>query len=71
MEILLYSKLLFRYRERTFSDEEVLANVYSKAAWIFARILIRKNRKREALELCIRSEELLISNYRINELYFV
>lgn len=62
MEILLYSKLLFRYMERTFSDEEVLANVYSKAAWIFARILISKNRKREALELCIRSEELLISN---------
>lgn len=62
MEILPYSKLLIRYIERTFSDEEVLANVYSKAAWIFAKAFISKNRKREALELCVRSEELLTGN---------
>lgn len=62
MEILPYKKLLLHYIERIFSDEEVLANVYSKAVWVFANVLIRENRKREALELCVSGEKLLTGN---------
>lgn len=62
MEILPYKKSLFRYMEHIFSDEEVFANVFSKAVWVFAKVLIRENRKREALELCVKGKELLTGN---------
>lgn len=57
-----YSEDVLRYIEYTFSDEEVLANVYSKAAWIFIEGLEKENRIRDTLHLCIKSVELLTKN---------
>ncbi|MBD5495936.1 MAG: helix-turn-helix transcriptional regulator, partial [Lachnospiraceae bacterium] len=57
-----YGEEVLRYIEYTFSDEEVLANVYSKAAWVFIEALEKENRTRDALHLCIKSIELLTGN---------
>ncbi len=62
MNILEYSEEILHYIEYSFSDDEVLANLYSKAAWIFVKELKRKNRIKEALLLCIKSVELLTGN---------
>lgn len=62
MEILQYSEEILRYIEYTFSDEEVLANIYCKAVWIFVKELKRENRIQEAMLLCVKSVDLLTEN---------
>lgn len=53
---------ILRYIEYTISDEEALANLYSKAAWIVIEELEKENRISEALSLCIKSVEILTEN---------
>lgn len=62
MNILQYSEEILHYIEYSFSDDEVLANLYSKAVWIFVKELKKKNRIKEALLLCAKSVELLTGN---------
>ena len=57
-----YSEEVLHYIEYNFSDEEVLANVYSKAAWVFIEALEIENRTSDALHLCVKSIELLTGN---------
>lgn len=57
-----YGEKIFDYIRRTFDDEEALANIYGKAAWIFMREYVREGKWVEAAGIGIRAMEILTSN---------
>jgi len=62
IDLTLYGDKILDYIRRTFDDEEVLANLYGKAAWIFMRELVRKEKVIEAAGIGIRAVDILTSN---------
>lgn len=57
-----YGEKIFDYIRCTFDDEESLANIYGKAAWIFMREYVRERKWVEAAGIGIRAMEILTSN---------
>lgn len=57
-----YGEKIFDYIRRTFDDEEALANIYGKAAWIFMREYVREGKWVEAAGIGIRAMDILTSN---------
>ena len=57
-----YGEKIFDYIRRTFDDEESLANIYGKAAWIFMREYVREGKWVETAGIGIRAMEILTSN---------
>lgn len=58
----LYRTKILDYIQYTFDDEEVLANVYGKASWIFMRELMREGKNIEAAGIGIRAVDVMTSN---------
>ncbi|MCM1047510.1 MAG: helix-turn-helix transcriptional regulator [Clostridiales bacterium] len=61
-DMTLYGEKIFDYIRRTFDDEESLANIYGKAAWIFMQEYVREGKWVEAAGIGIRAMEILTSN---------
>ncbi|MBQ7360508.1 MAG: helix-turn-helix transcriptional regulator [Lachnospiraceae bacterium] len=61
-DILKYNDSILVYIEYNFTDEEVKANVYSKAAWLFAEEHVKNGEFLQALVPCLKSERLLTEN---------
>lgn len=57
-----YSGVVTNYIEYNYRDEEVRANVYTKAAWLFAKEYIKRENYSAAYELCKRGIDLLTDN---------
>lgn len=53
---------LLRYIQRTCQDEEVLANIYSKAAWILGNMELKGQNPKEALWYTLQGEKRLAEN---------
>lgn len=62
IDVLEYREKILNYIRYTFSDEEVLANLYGKASWIFMKEFIKKGRKVEAARIGIHTIDILVSN---------
>lgn len=57
-----YGEKIFDYIRRTFDDEETLANIYGKVAWVFMREYVMERKWVEAAGIGIRTMEILTSN---------
>lgn len=57
-----YRTKILDYIQYAFDDEEVLANVYGKASWIFMRELMREEKNIEAAGIGIKAVNVLVSN---------
>lgn len=55
-------KRILRYIERICTDEEVLANVYSKAVWVFGSLAIKQDNHYEAIWYTLQGEKILVEN---------
>ncbi len=55
-------KQLLRYIQRTCQDEEVLANIYSKAAWVLGNMELKRQNPKEALWYTLEGEKRLAEN---------
>lgn len=55
-------KRMLQYIEQLCQDEEVAANVYSKAAWVFGTAAMKQKNWREALWYTLQGEKLLADN---------
>ena len=53
---------LLQYIDRTYEDQEVKANVYSKAAWVMGTLAILKKEWQEALWYTLQGEAVLAEN---------
>lgn len=61
-EIALYGTKILDYIRRTFDDDEVLANLYGKVAWIFMKELIKEEKVIEAAGIGIQAVDVLTAN---------
>lgn len=55
-------KRILQYIERVCQDEEVAANVYSKAVWVFGTAAMKQEKWSEALWYTLQGEKLLADN---------
>ena len=62
IEILNYREKILNYIRYNFSDEEVLANIYGKAAWMFMKEFMKRGRKIEAASIGIHTIDILTEN---------
>ncbi len=62
IEILNYREKILNYIRYNFSDEEVLANIYGKAAWMFMKKFMKRGRKIEAASIGIHTIDILTEN---------
>ncbi|MDE6606886.1 MAG: helix-turn-helix domain-containing protein [Lachnospiraceae bacterium] len=58
----LYGTKILDYIRKMFDDDEVLANLYGKAAWIFMKELIKEEKVIEAAGIEIRAVDVLTAN---------
>jgi len=61
-DITVFGSRILEYITNTFDDEEVLANLYGKATWIFMREYIKEEKLIEAAGMGIRAVDILTSN---------
>lgn len=61
-DIALYGTKILDYIRRTFDDDEALANLYGKVAWIFMKELVKEERVIEAAGIGIRAMDILTAN---------
>lgn len=62
IDILENREKILNYIRKYFTDEEVLANIYGKASWIFMNEFIKRGRKVEAASIGIHMIDILVSN---------
>lgn len=62
LNILKYREVILNYIRYNFTDEEVLANLYGKASWIFMREFVKKEKITEAANVGIHTIDILIEN---------
>ena len=62
IDVLEYREKILNYIQYTFSDEEVLANIYGKAACIFMKEFMKRSKKIEAASIGIHTIEILVAN---------
>lgn len=62
IDVLKHRERILNYIRKIFSDEEVLANIYGKASWIFMKEFIKKQRRVEAASIGIHTIDILVSN---------
>lgn len=62
VHIQIEEKRILQYIERACQDEEVAANVYSKAVWVLGTVAMKQGNRKEALWYTLQGEKLLTDN---------
>lgn len=53
---------ILQYIRRNYEDEEVLANIYSKAMWVLGNVALKTHRPQDALQYALQAERILVEN---------
>lgn len=62
LDILKYNRIILEYVQYNFSDEEIFANIYGKAAWIFMKEFLKQGKRENAEDIGVNIIEILVNN---------